>query len=162
MPIFHCVPIYQATKESAPDNRDNAQLLSQLTEGWQAVLNDMETFRQDNYITDKPVLFTELGYTYRNNSTIAPWAYDKVTLIDLDDNQDLLLSNEQTIDFEERALAIQALHQVSSTDYPDLLDGILYWKLSTQPNHFEIEPFVLILNASPQDPLQEALKRFQQ
>ena len=147
---------------SDPTNRDNDQLLSQLKEGWQIVLDDMETFRQDNYITDKSVIFTELGYTYRTNSTIAPWAYDKVTLIDLDDNQDLLLANEQAVDFEERALAIQALYQVSSTDYPDLLDGLLYWKLSTQPNHFEIEPFVLILNDSPQDPLQEALKRFQQ
>ncbi|MEM9219220.1 MAG: hypothetical protein AAGD25_33415 [Cyanobacteria bacterium P01_F01_bin.150] len=147
---------------STPESRDNEQLLSQLKDGWQIVLSDLEAFRQDNYITDKPVIFTELGYTYRTNSTIAPWAYDKVTLIDLDDNQDLLLANEQNVDFEERTLAMKALHQVSSTDYPDLLDGILYWKLSTQPNHFDIEPFVLILNDSPQDPLQDALKQFRE
>ena len=147
---------------SEPDNRDSAQLLAQLEDGWQTVLGEIETFRQDNFIADKPVIFTELGYTYRTNSTIAPWAYDKVTLIDLDDNQEIMLSSEQSVDFEERTLAINALHQVSSTDYPDLLDGILYWKLSTRPYHFDVEPFVLIINNSPQDPLQEALKQFRE
>lgn len=145
---------------SSLENRDSDQLLAQLKDGWQTVLGDIEAFREANYITDKSVIFTELGYTFRTNSTIAPWAYDKVTLIDLDDNQELMLSSEQSVDFEERALAMNALHQVSSTDYPELLDGILYWKLSTQPNHLEIEPFVLILNQSPKDPLQDALKQF--
>ena len=145
---------------SDPQTRDNDVLLAQLKDGWQTVLGDMEAFRQNNFIADKPVLFTELGYTYRSNSTIVPWAYDKVTLIDLDDNQELLLADEQTVDFEERAVAINALHQVLSADHPDLLDGILYWKLSTQPNHLEIEPFVLILNHAPQDPLRDALNQF--
>ena len=145
---------------SDPETRNNDVLLAQLKDGWQTVLETMETFRQDHYIADKPVLFTELGYTYRSNSTVVPWAYDKVTLIDLEDTQDLLLAAEQTVDFEERAMAINALHQVLSADYPNLLDGILYWKLSTQPNHFAIEPFVLILNQSPKDPLQDALNKF--
>ncbi len=151
---------YFALRSELTPITDDASMSQALEAGWQEVLANIEAFRQQDYITDKPVLFTELGYTHRNDSTIAPWAYDKLTLIDSEEGQELFLWDERETNLTERALAIKALHKVLETEHPELLEGILYWKLSTLPEHMAIEPFVLILNDSPRDPLQEALGQF--
>ena len=42
-----------------------------------------------------------------------------------------------------------------------MLAGILYWKLSSEPAHRDIEPFVLLIGErAGDDPLLVALQRF--
>ena len=81
-----------------------------------------------------------------------------------------MIWGDQPQDFSERATALRALHssmseldeRMTSEGHDGearLLTGLLYWKLSTEPAHHEIEPFVHILNAD-NDPLGEELRRF--
>jgi hypothetical protein len=65
---------------------------------------------------------------------------------------------DQPFDLEERALAVRGLYQANLAVGGDLLAGVLYWKLSTEPAHADIEPFVMILGRG--DPLEAELARF--
>lgn len=150
--------------------KSDESLETALEAGWFEVLSEIDALRQEEIIDDKPVIFTELGYTRWQNSTVHPWAYSGFSLVeseadeseaDLNDvgrDDAVLVWQEQPLNLQERVLAIEALYDTVQTHYPDLLDGILYWKFSTQPDHVDIEPFVLILNDS--DPLQDALTQF--
>jgi hypothetical protein len=77
--------------------------------------------------------------------------------------QRLVIWDEQPRNFTERALAIRALHtmteKLEETGEP-LLAGLLYWKLSTEPSHADIEPFVYILNSDSEDPMGLEMRRF--
>ncbi|MEM8602267.1 MAG: hypothetical protein AAGF24_00335 [Cyanobacteria bacterium P01_H01_bin.121] len=143
-----------------------ASLSAKLEAGWRAALGDIQAFREAEVITDKPVVFTELGYTRWLNSTVEPWSYSGFSLFEADttddttdgttdDTAEVVVWQEQPLNIQERVAAIQALNTVLQNEYPGLLQGILYWKLSTLPEHTEIEPFVLVLNQA--DPLQDAL-----
>lgn len=145
---------------SQPHFQSQQQLQQQLFSGWRQVLGDLEAFRQDQSITDKPVIFTELGYTRWDQSTLAPWSYSGFSLVGKPGQQEVILWTMQPTNDQERVLAVQALYKAVTRDYPKLLQGILYWKISTQPDHQSLEPFVLILNDSPLDPLQKTLKQF--
>jgi len=59
----------------------------------------------------------------------------------------------------ERALAMRALHAAHVETGGEILRGLLYWKLSTEPAHLGVEPFVHILG-SGDDPLADELRRF--
>lgn len=159
-------------------------LRPRLEAGWRKVFDDIDTFRGEQNIEELPIVFTELGYTPRRDGTLAPWAGDGMTVVwtpPLEMNEAgeplgegekrALVWAEQPVDRLERALAVEALHNVHEaraaaakgqevTRGP--LRGILYWKLSTQPSHRDIEPFVLILGDSPPDPLLTALQSFRQ
>ncbi|WP_299407482.1 hypothetical protein [Acaryochloris sp. IP29b_bin.148] len=147
---------------SQPYSQNQRQLQQALTTGWHQVLSDIETFRQAQSITDKPVIFTELGYTRWEQNTLAPWSYSGFSLVGKPGQQKVILWTMQPTNPQERVLAVQALYKTVKAHYPHLLQGILYWKISTQPNHQAVEPFVLILNDSPLDPLQKTLKQFLQ
>ena len=138
------------------------QLQRQLASGWHQVLDNLDTFRQEQSIPDKPVIFTELGYTRWEQNTLAPWSYSGFSLVGKPGRQDVILWTLQPTNDRERVMAVEALYKTIKAKYPDLLQGILYWKISTQPNHQSLEPFVLILNDSPLDPLQKTLKKFLQ
>lgn len=134
--------------------------LPTLERGWAEVLDDLEAFRAGAGLQDRPVLFTEIGYTYRRHSTIEPWGQNGFSLVRRDGVWDLILWEDQPQDNRERARALRALRNVSTRRYPGLLRGLLYWKLSTDPAHLAIEPFVLILREEPTDPLQAELVAF--
>lgn len=138
------------------------QLKRQLAAGWHQVLENIDAFRQEQSIPDKPVIFTELGYTRWEQNTLAPWSYNGFSLVGKPGRQDVILWTLQPTNDQERVLAVQALYDTVKAKYPNLLQGILYWKISTQPDHQSFEPFVLILNDSPLDPLQKTLKKFLQ
>ena len=155
------------------DARDAAELYPVLEGAWRDILGGIADFRRREQVTDRPVLFTELGYTFRVNSTIEPWAADGFSLLGGADAPDLMLWEERGVDYQERALAVRALRHAatevqaedaaSATDPDDrhtLLGGILYWKLSTLKEHEQIEPFVLILGPDPPDPLLAELLGF--
>ncbi len=153
---------YFSLRSGERDQSGEDALEAALRAGWLEALGEIDALRKAEVIEDKPVIFTELGYTRWQNSTVHPWAYAGFSLVeteaDSEGQNDVLVWQEQPLNLEERVLAIEALYDTVQTHYPDLLQGILYWKFSTQPEHTEIEPFVLILNES--DPLQNALTRF--
>jgi len=142
--------------ELRPDLRlDNLE--ARLTDGWRRVFDNIDRFRrqiQSNPAGVKPILFTELGYTQRRHSTVKPWAQSGFML----NGNDLLIWEDQRPDTAERAAALRALRQVSRCERPSILQGILYWKLSSWPDQRAVEPFVVVLDG--RDPAQDILQSF--
>jgi hypothetical protein len=125
---------------------------------WLAKLQALEAFRRERHLPAHRFLFTELGYVRRANSTIEPWAADGFSVLPSPDGEQLVVWQDQPFDLEERALAVRGLYRANLAVGGDLLAGILYWKLSTQPAHAEIEPFVMVLGSA--DPMATELARF--
>ncbi len=142
---------------------DRAALGQALTRGWQTVVGDIATFRDRHNLAHLPIVFTEMGFTPRANSTIETWADKGFAQVkrhpDSDsDDLELVIWNEQVIDRTERALAVEALDGVRrARHFP--LRGVLYWKLSSKDYHEEIEPFLLLIGQEKEDPLLTALRR---
>lgn len=148
-----------------------------LTESWRRILGDVDEVRRTREL-DLPVLFTEIGYTYRDNSTLEPWAADGFSLLPVappggvppaespeagptpELPRRLVIWQDQPVDLEERALAVRALRQAHAEMEEPFLRGLLYWKLSTEPVHFREEPFVLLIDEGRDDPLLGELQRF--
>ena len=136
--------------------------LKTLVKGWQSVFSDIEEMRNYQGVSDKPVVFTELGYTFRANSSLEPWSSQGFSLVHSSDkSSELLFWKEQPINYQERILALKALRAVASTN-PKLLRGILYWKLSTYAPHRKIEPFVHIVDSDEDSNFSETLRSFKQ
>lgn len=127
-----------------------------LVRGWERVFEGIDAFRARSDLKDRPVLFTELGYTRRAGSTAAPWASGAFEVLRLGDRDKLVVWGEQPIDPTERAASVRALAAVTR-DHDDFI-GALYWKLSTIAGHRAIEPFVLVLDPAGSDPLLDALR----
>ena len=72
-----------------------------------------------------------------------------------------MIWEEQPDDPTEGAQAVRGLYEANLAMGGDFLAGILYWKLSTEPAHLEVEPFVLIIGErAGNDPLLGELERF--
>lgn len=156
---FIGINAYFKLREWPPQNPEDGGL-AEMTESWETVLSDIEGFRKSIGTPTHQVLFTELGYSYRKHCSIEPWTGYGFSVLGKNGSEELLIWQEQPVAFEERANAVRALHQAQETVNPDLMAGILYWKMSTDPWHEEIEPFVLTLQKSQRDPLQDALAAF--
>lgn len=144
-----------------PEARRDEQLPGLLRQGWRRALAEIDTFRETQNLGEKPVIFTEIGYTYRAQSTLEPWAHTGFSLIRKSvDNpeQELVVWEDQPVDRTERALAVRALFDAHRELAAPFLRGLLYWKLSTVSTHEEIESFVLLLGQG--DPLEAELRRF--
>jgi len=130
---------------------------------WRQIFDDVRGFRARAGVPEMPVMFTELGYTTKRSSTVQPWAHSGFAVIGWGTaKRRLVVWKELPIDLQERALAVDALHQVRGEFGPLSLAGILYWKLSTRKEQAAIEPFMLHIGADSTDPLQEALLKFTQ
>ncbi len=138
---------------------DPAELYPVFLARWQAILRSVQQLAIDNSWGEKPILFTELGYVYRSNSTIEPWAASGFSVLASAEGEKLVIWEDEPIELEERATAVRALHDANRA-VGEPLAGILYWKLSTQPYHFDDEPFVLIIHEDAYDPLLGELQRF--
>ena len=140
-----------------------AALGSPLTEGalqeaWREVFAEIETFKSAHDL-DRPVFFTELGYTRRSGVTVAPWSSRGFVPIWSPQGDHVLLWSARPIDPEERALAVRALYAAWSEErWP--FAGLLYWKLSSRLELERYEPFMLYLGAERGDPLFAALRLF--
>lgn len=134
-------------------------LTASLERGWRDVFERLLAFRRDNGLS-QPVMFTELGYTSRRHSTLEPWQSGGFSVVGPSAKRKLVLWADEPHVADERAAAVRALRRVSQAVAPDLLAGLLYWKLSTQAEHHLIEPFVLVVSAARPDPLQPALLSF--
>ena len=58
------------------DAPTESELLERFTDGWRAILDRIDAFRDS-----KPVLFTEIGYTFRRYSTVEPWNHGGFTVV---------------------------------------------------------------------------------
>ncbi len=141
-----------------PDAAPTGDLHADLVRGWRRVLGEIDSFRGACGLPDRPVVFTEIGYTTRAGATLAPWAGTGFTLLHGADGERLVVWEDQPQDPRERTLALRALHEVHRERGEDLLRGLLYWKLSTLPEHAAIEPFVIVLGQG--DPALAELRRF--
>ena len=131
----------------------------ELLSSWQSIFKDIEIF-QDTLKINKPVLFTELGYIYRKNCTLMPWEGHGFSILEDDNQQQVIIWPEQPENQEERTLAIQALLEVHRSYEAPLLQGILYWKLTTKDYHMPYEPFALHIGPGQPDPMLEELQQF--
>ena len=131
-----------------------------LEQGWQQVLGGIDYYRKTQGLEDKPYLFTELGYTFRQHATVQPWNYEGFSVIGpLVGKRRLVFWNQLARNHEERALAVNALYQTVQ-DRQSPLAGILYWKLSTVKELEKYEPFMLHIGQDSRDPLQPTLMQF--
>ncbi len=135
-------------------------LKDSLRVGWKSILTGIDDFRQAQGISDKEVIFTELGYTYRRHSTFEPWQATGFSLIQDEDKKRFISWEDQPIDFQERALAINALYEANREFSNRLLRGLLYWKLSTKDYHLPHEPFMVHVGTTSQDPSLAELTKF--
>jgi Glycoside Hydrolase Family 113 len=151
---------YFPLRKNILENNEENRLKDVLAEGWSRVFNRIDDFIGRQGLTDLPIIFTELGYTRRKNSTLAPWAGTGFSMIGPSSRKKLVVWQDQAEDAKERALAIEALYETTRNRVRNPLTGILYWKLSTLPSHKDIEPFVSIVGSRPKDPLIDSLQLF--
>lgn len=142
---------------------DRAALAFALDRGWRQVLGEIDAFR-DLQGLEQPVMFTEMGFTNRRNSTIETWADHGFAEVRVGphaaaDDTRIVVWREQPIDPMERALAVAGLERARrAIDFP--LRGILWWKLSSHDYHQDDEAFLLLIGQPQEDPVLEVLRRF--
>lgn len=137
------------------------ELYPVLKAGWASVLRGIQSFRRGQGLHGRTLLFTELGYTARRNSTIEPWADTGFSIVKTAEGEErLLVWQDQERDLQERALAVRALYEAHRELDEPMLGGILYWKLSTVESHRDIEAFLLTIGGPSEDPLADELRRF--
>jgi len=134
-------------------------LSTKLIKGWGKVFKAINLFKINQKIIDKPLFFTELGYTKKENCTTAPWQGYGYSLLSNDNFDTLLIWQDVANNLNERKLAVDALHKVVQQDSIPL-EGISYWKLSTHDYHEEHEAYMLHLSKNITDSLQVALSQF--
>ncbi|MFQ5743936.1 MAG: hypothetical protein ACE5HV_10150 [Acidobacteriota bacterium] len=102
-----------------------------------------------------PVVLLELGWTTRAGSTVRPYSYHRVEVLEtvgrtFDGRAPLTCVHwaTQQQNPQERVQALEALLRVVREGGFPTLRGFMLWKLTTQPRHRGIEPFAVLL--SPQ------------
>lgn len=135
-----------------------AQKYTEMEDSWNHIFQNIVNFQKKNDLK-LPLFFTELGYISKENCTLMPWQGSGFSIYKSNSKRDLIVWDKQASDFEERAAAIKALRIVNQR-YDYILKGILYWKLSTDPHHEEIEPFLMLLDQNHIDPMQLELLEF--
>jgi len=155
--LFGINAYFQLRRHYLPEIGEE-ELAALLESRWSAQLQRLDAFRKRVGLSEHRFLLTELGYVRRANSTIEPWASHGFSVLPSPDGERLIVWEEQPIDLTERALAVRGLYRANMQAGGDLLAGLLYWKLSTEPAHVEVEPFVMILGAN--DPLEPELAAF--
>ena len=163
------VNAYFALRDRVLEDESEGQLYPLLLDGWRRVLAEMAQFRRQRQLGGKPVIFTEMGYTQRAKSTLRPWADEGFSLIEgatrpdgtADETQEVVIVwRDQPVKLEERAWAVRALWQAHQELERPLLEGILYWKLSSHDYHRADEAFMVHVGEGSRDPILPELRRF--
>jgi hypothetical protein len=155
---FIGINAYFKLRRNITEKLDNKALAKIITASWDTIFHDFEQFKDTNNFTS-PLLFTELGYTYRENSTVEPWAHDEFSVVEWKDTNQLVVWYEQPKNYQERNIAIKSMIEVN-VKYDHLLHGVLYWKLSTDLSHEQYEEFLLHIGKDSKDPLLSTLQEF--
>ena len=128
---------------------------------WSTILQEIDEFRRQQGVAGQRVLFTELGYVRRANCTIQPWEAHGFAVLPSATGPKLMIWEDQPPDLAERAQAVRGLYEANREFGGKMLAGILYWKLSSEPSHRDVEPFVLLIGErADEDPLLAVLQRF--
>lgn len=127
---------------------------------WSEHIHEMSDFQRKNIGRSLPVIFTELGYISKAGCTFAPWEGFGYSIISKDEADSLIVWERQERDLRERAGAVKTLYQACQKDSSFLLQGILYWKLTSETRLLQYEPFGLSISPDTNDPLLEALQLF--
>lgn len=98
-----------------PVATQNNTTLAGLTAAWQNQASAIETWRSTSNLTNKQVLFTEVGYQSADGSAKTPWDVGSTPIIDL----------------QEQADAYHALLSVMTTK--TWWDGAFWWNWETNP-----------------------------
>lgn len=139
--------------------KDKEEMKQEFRRGWENVFKDIDKFRIQQKIVDKPMVFTELGYINTKNTTIEPWVGFGYSIVGYGSKERLIVWGREEKDLEERKFAMDALYQVVKEQQINL-EGILYWKLTTHDYHLPYEPFALHLTPDAKDSLQTSLAQF--
>ena len=139
---------------------DETEEEQNLCDSWEEHISAMTEFQKNTIGRNLPVIFTELGYIGREGCTFAPWEGFGYSIISKDEEDSLIVWNRQERNLRERAKAVKALHRASERDTTFNLQGILYWKLTSDSRLLQYEPFGLSIQSGEQDPLLQALKLF--
>ena len=128
---------------------------------WSTILQEIDDFRRRQGVPEHRVLFTELGYVRRANCTIQPWEAHGFAVLPSVEGPKLMIWEDQAPDLKERAQAVRGLYEAHRDSGGEILAGILWWKLSSEPSHTEVEPFVLLVGErADDDPLAPVMRRF--
>lgn len=153
------VNAYFKLRNITSNNIADTTLYRQLTLGWEHVFNEFDTFKVHQNIIEKPIFFTEIGYTQKQECTTAPWKGFGYSLLSNQDFDTLIIWDQSPNKPRERVMAIDALYTVTNSKKIPLI-GVSYWKLTTHSYHKGYEPFQLYINDSNSDPLQHSLSKF--
>ena len=96
---------------------------------------------------DLPLVMLELGWTRSAGSTVRPYSYDRVEVLETYDSPELTCVhwNSQPTDARERVDAMSALGDAVEAGAFPRLRGFTVWKMTTNPDHRAIEPFAVVL-----------------
>ena len=100
-----------------------------------------------------PVMFFELGWTRKAASTVRPFSYQRVEVLEtvppgeITGNPVLTCVHWATApeDPFERVRALEALERVVKQGAFPTLRGFTLWKLTTNPRHRNLEPFAVVI-----------------
>ena len=133
------------------------QIKQEMLSGWQKVFKEIINFTTINKLANKPVLFTELGYTRKQDATILSWSAFGQQLV----KGRIINWETQALVPNERVWAMESLYQTAKLQKNKLkFAGLLYWKLSTIKSHWEIEPFVHVLTDKTDENFNQSLRQF--
>lgn len=134
-------------------------LYHELVQGWKNIFSDISEFKTSYQLRNKPIFFTEIGYTKKQGCTMAPWGGEGYTLLSNDSLDSLVVWKEAVDKPSERIMAVDALREVVKKQKIPLI-GINYWKLTSHAYHEGYEPFMLYINEQEKDGLQSSLSKF--
>ena len=97
-----------------------------------------------------PVVLLELGWTRWRGSTVRPYSYDRVEVLETGEQEPPRLTcvhwPSQPEDARERVAAIEALRDVVAQGGFRALRGAFLWKLTTRAQQRAIEPFAVLVD----------------
>jgi hypothetical protein len=134
-----------------------------LKAGWRRVAQGLEAAATMDDESTRPIYLLELGYTRKAGSTVRPWSYSRVEVLETIGEvgegeappHTCVHWASQPEDAGERARAIGALADVVEEGGFPSLRGYSLWKLTTRNYHRRDEQFAILLPADHRDSTPE-------
>lgn len=155
------VNAYFPLRSDLTETEGSEALEGTFVSSWRRTLAAFEELVERDGLHGRPFLFTEIGYTRRLGGTLEPWAGDGFAVVGPENAGRLVVWKEQPLAPDERVLAVRTLRRALGSSSIKL-EGLLWWKLSTVPEHRDIEEFLLVLGEAEPDPLLDELRAFRE
>lgn len=132
-----------------------------MLQSWLRIFDEIDQFRRLSEVADRPVFFTELGYTEYAGSTLFPWAGHGFSLFEEATHDSLIFWKTQPKALDERNDAVNALVMaVKQSNFP--LQGVLYWQFASHDFDIGVHPFGLNINSPASKPILSNLASLSQ